>query len=158
MELLVWIEQTAFSIWTRESSWALFAFLIAHTISMGFALGTGVAINLRVLGLASRVPLPQLSRLMPVMYATLVVVLLSGILLLVAYPAKALTNPLFYVKLMVLIAALLLTRQLTIFSEANDVVPNRHKLIAIFNLLLWATGLTAGKYLEYTYKVLMAAS
>lgn len=157
MEQLIWIERSAFSVWTRESSWALFAFLAVHTISMGFALGTGVAINLRVLGVASRVPLSQLPRLMPLMYAALVVVLISGVLLVIAYPAKALTNPLFYVKLIVLIVAVLLTRRLTRFSEGTGAAPNRSKFTAILCLLLWATGLTAGKYLEYTYKVLAAS-
>lgn len=157
MEQLLWIERSAFSIWTRESSWALFAFLAVHTISMGFALGTGVAINLRILGVASGVPLPQLTRLMPVMYAALIFVLISGVLLVIAYPAKALTNPLFYVKLIVLAAALLLTRGLTRYSEGAGAVPTRSRRIAILCLLLWMTGLAAGKYLEYTYRVLAAS-
>lgn len=154
MEQLIWIEHSTFSIWTRESSWALFAFLIVHTISMGLALGTGVAINLRVLGVASRVPLPQLPRLLPAMYAALVAVLVSGVLLVIAYPAKALTNPLFYMKLSVLIAAVLLTQRLTRFSADAAAVPHRSKLTAVLCLLLWVAGLTAGKYLEYTYKIL----
>lgn len=151
MEQLIWIERSAFSIWTKESSWALFAFLAVHTISMGFALGTGMAINLRVLGVASRVPLLQLPKLAPAMNVALVFVLISGVLLVIAYPAKALTNPLFYVKLLVLVAAWLLTRRLTRFSAGAGA-----KLIAILCLLFWAAGLTAGKYLEYTYRVLTA--
>lgn len=156
MELLAWIERSAFSTWLTEAPWPLFTLLIFHTIAMGFLLGTGAAINLRILGVAPRVPLPLLPRLMPVIHLALIVVVLSGVLLVIAYPAKALTNPLFYFKLIVLTAAFLLTRGLARFYAEGGVEKYSAKLIAALCLLLWASGLTAGKLLEYTYKVLTA--
>ena len=59
---------------------------------------------------AGRVPQSLMRHFYPVAWANLVVVSLSGLLLLTAYPAKALTNPVFYVKLTGVLAALLITR------------------------------------------------
>lgn len=118
-------------------------------------MGTSAAANLRILGFASRIPLPLLPRLMPVIYAALAVAVSSGVLLVVAYPAKALTNPLFYVKLTVISATFIFDTKIdiaTVGSSSDD--PSMGQTSAIFALVLWMAGLTAGKSLEYTYRVL----
>ena len=99
MEQIAWVEQSAFATWLRESSWALFALLIVHTLTMGAIVGTALAICARMWGVASAAPLPAVGRLLPVMGWALAAAIASGLLLVTAYPAKALTNPLFYVKL-----------------------------------------------------------
>jgi len=55
---LLWIESTAFSIWMREepSIYAFPAVLAAHTIGLAFVAGLNVALDLRLLGLAPKVP------------------------------------------------------------------------------------------------------
>jgi hypothetical protein len=159
MKFLAWIEATDFSTWTRESDWALFAFLIVHTIGMGSLIGTAVATNLRILGFASRVPLAQFERFVPAMKYGLIAAVASGILLVISYPAKALTNPLFYIKLSIVTTALLVTRRIVKHfvaarPEISD-VPSSAKKLAVFCILLWVSGLTAGKFLAYTYKILL---
>ncbi len=159
MEFLVWIQDSAFSTWIRESDWALFAFLIVHTISMGFLVGAGIAMDLRILGIAPRVPLALFARLVPVVECGLILAICSGVLLVVGYPAKAITNPIFYLKLALVTASLLLMRALVRFfanprSDA-DVAPNRIKALATLGLLLWFSAVTAGKFLPYTHKVLL---
>ncbi len=160
MAFLLWLQDSAFSTWTRESDWALFAFLIVHTIGMGFLVGTGIAVDLRLLGIAPRVPLPALTRFMPIIGYGLIAAIASGILLVISYPAKALTNPLFYIKLAVLTTALLLTRALvrrvSVDACLDSVAPpTRSRVIAIVCLFLWIGGLTAGKFLAYTNKMLL---
>ena len=110
MDLLLWLEETAFSTWMRESGPAFFSTLVLHSVAMGFVVGVHVATNLRILGAAPRIPLSLMSRFFPVLWVNLVVVSLSGALLLVAYPTKALTNPVFYLKLTAVVAALFITR------------------------------------------------
>ena len=95
MDYLLWLEATPFSTWMRESGTAFFSTLVFHSIAMGFVVGVHVATNLRILGVAPGVPLSLMRRFFPVLWVGLVVVSLSGALLLVAYPAKALTNPVF---------------------------------------------------------------
>ena len=85
----------------------------------------------------------------------------SGLLLLIAYPTKALTNPLFYLKLALIafgLAEALMIRNQVIRNPAVDTegVPSRSKTVAATSLVVWAGGVTAGRLLAYTYKFLMA--
>ena len=146
MEQLRLVQDSGFATWMRESSWAIFATLILHTLSMGALVGTGLVVDARVLGLARGVPLEALRRLWPVMGWALALIVFSGVLLVIAYPAKALTNPLFYVKLAVLTAAILVTRRLVRAPAA---------WLAALTVPLWLAGLTLGKFLAYTHKILL---
>src|SRR5687767_11729007 len=92
----------------RESP-SLFAFpmiLAVHTIGLGFIAGINAAIDLRVLGAAPQIPVGEFRRFLPIMWIGLWLNIASGIALLVAYPTKALTNPVFYLKLALIGAAL----------------------------------------------------
>ena len=81
MEYLIWVEGTAFSIWMRESGPAFFGSLILHSVAMGFVAGVHVALDLRILGLAPQIPLSLMTRFFPVLRASLIAVVLSGVLL-----------------------------------------------------------------------------
>jgi hypothetical protein len=160
MALLVWIQDTAFSTWIRESDWAIFALLIVHTIGMGAVTGTGILIALRILGVAPQVPLSLLTRFIPVMVFGLVAAILTGVLLVVSYPAKALTNPLFYLKLAILVTAWLVTRALSkrVMVDVrfdSGPVSSWAKRLAAVSLALWIVGITAGKFLAYTNTMLL---
>jgi len=160
MSFLIWLQDSAFSTWTRESDWALFAFLIVHTIGMGFLVGAGIVMDLRILGCVQRIPLSLFSRLIPVMVFGLGAAIASGVLLVISYPAKALTNPVFYLKLTLVTAALLLTRNVArrLFAVAHfdaGAAPNWARVTAAVCIVLWIAGLTAGKFLAYTNKMLL---
>ena len=162
MDFLVWIEETPFSIWMRESGPAFFSTLVFHSVAMGFVVGVHVALNLRILGVAPRVPLSSMRRFFPVLWIGLVVISVSGLLLLTAYPAKAVTDPVFYLKLASILAALFITRWLAkgvLRDPSYDAgpAPKRARVLAVFSLVLWATAVTSGRLLAYTYNMLMAS-
>ena len=162
MDYLLWLEETPFSTWMRESGPAFFGSLIFHSVAMGFVVGVHVAMNLRILGMAPGIPLSLMRRFFPVLWVGLVVVSISGVLLLIAYPAKALTNPGFYLKLGAIVTALFITRSLAkgVLQEPSyDAVraPKKARVLAALSLLLWAGAVTSGRLLAYTYNILMAA-
>ena len=161
METLLWFEATALSTWLRESGPAFFGSLILHALGMAFVVGAHVATNLRILGVAPGVPLSLMRRFRPVASLGMAVVAASGVSLLLAYPTKALTNPVFYVKLLAVALALVLGHALATSlarSPGSDAQPSpRAKLGAGLALLLWAGAITSGRLLAYTYDVLMAA-
>ena len=72
MEYLVWFEATSFSTWMRESGPAFFSSLILHSVAMGFAVGIHVAADLRILGVAPRVPLSLMKRFSSVLWGMMV--------------------------------------------------------------------------------------
>src|SRR5262249_2921631 len=96
-----WLENTDLSIWLRESP-SLLAFpfvLIVHAWGMGILAGSNAALDLRIIGFAPRVSLSAMEKFYPVLWFGFTINAISGILLLISYPTKALTNPVFYLKI-----------------------------------------------------------
>lgn len=148
------IEQTSLSTWIRESS-SLFAFyfiLLLHTIGLATVVGANAVVDLRLLGVASSVPLKPLKRLFRVMWAGLGINVVTGLLLLCAYPTKALTNPIFYAKmtlitLSVIVMATISARVFQNASLSETDMMAKGKILAIVSLCLWACSITAGRLL-----------
>ena len=132
----------------REDPYAYFIALIFHAFGMAFLVGGGIVICLRVLGIGKGAPLQKFRGFLPVMWMGAVLAIVSGVLLLSAYPAKALTNPIFGIKFACLIAASLLVRRML-----KDQAPPRPATGGIA-LGLWLAGVAAGKLLLHTYTVL----
>ena len=155
---LIWLETSALSIWVRESP-SVFAFptiLSFHTLGMGLVAGLSAAIDLRILGFAPRVPLAQTRRYYPLLWFGFWLNAASGVVLLVGYPTKALTNPVFYGKLLcvalgVVVQTLIRRRVLSDGAGEAGPVPLRSRMLAVASLVLWAAAITSGRFLAYTY-------
>ena len=151
------IEASALSTWIRESD-AMYAFpgiLIVHTLGMALAAGSAAAIGLRLLGVARQIPLASLRELVTVAWIGLLLNIASGILLLIAYPTKALTNPIFYLKLMAIVATVAVVRHLDRrVMGSTEAMPR--KLVPATLLVLTALTIITGRLLPYTYRHLMA--
>lgn len=165
MSFLVWLEQTGVSVWVRESPtvWGFPFILFLHTLGLGIAAGLGVALNLWVIGFAERHPAAPLRRAFPAAWAGFTLALVSGVLLLVAYPTKALTDPVFYVKLALIVAALWqlqwVRRRFFEAPSAERPVrprPSMRRLAGVA-LVLWGGAVLTGRLLAYTYNYLTAA-
>ena len=160
---LIWLESTAFSAWIRESP-SVFSFpaiLSLHTIGMGLVAGINAALDLCLLGCAPRVQVSELRRFLPAVWFGFWLNAASGVVLLIGYPTKAVTNPVFYVKLMCIALAILLLRRVTPRLSDGSVVegeriPGRLRLLAVASLVCWTAAITAGRLLAYTYSRLMA--
>ena len=157
------IEETGLSVWIRESdSWfAFWAILSVHAIGMGILVGACVLIDLRILGLAPDLPLAPFKRFYSFIWVGFWIQVASGILLLVGYPTKSLTNLDFYLKLLFIAVALVVMQKLKnrVFTDATlseAVMMARGKSFAIFSILLWVGAITAGRMLAYTYSTLTA--
>jgi hypothetical protein len=147
-----WIESTAFSDWVRSapSVFVFPMFLSCHTVGMGLSAGINAAIAFRILGAAPRVPIGEMRRFLPIMWFGFWLNFFSGIVLLIAYPTKALTNPVFYLKLTLVAAGVALV---PIIRDRIETFP---KGLAVASLVCWAGAITAGRLLAYTYRHLMA--
>jgi hypothetical protein len=159
----VWLESTPFSSWIRDAPtvWAFPAILTCHTIGMGIVAGVNTAIALRILGVAPAVPVAEMKRFVPAMWFGFWLNAVSGVLLLIAYPTKALTNPLFYFKLTLIALAVwfvqLIGRRVFRFPiPVGAPMPPRAKAFAAGSIMLWAGAITAGRLLAYTYTRLTA--
>jgi hypothetical protein len=157
------IEASGISVWIREAD-SLFAYwfiLSWHCIGMGLALGASVLIDLRILGVAPDMPMAPLKKLYKYIWIGFWIQVVSGLLLLVAYPTKAFTNPDFYLKLTLIAIALVLMQKLKkrVFDDpglSEAMMMAKGRVFAIWTLVLWTGVVTAGRLLAYTYRNLTA--
>jgi hypothetical protein len=158
LPFFIWIEESALSIWVSESFIGFPLSLSLHALGMAFLVGVQFLVALRILGVADKVSPVLLHRFYPLMWGSFFVVLISGLLLLAAYPAKGLTNPVFYLKMLIVACGLVLASVIAKQALATDVVVfnRKHKLLAILIMLLWVLVITLGRLLAYTYKVLLS--
>ena len=151
----VWLEATPLSTWLRESPslWAFPFVLILHTVGLAFFVGANVAWDVRVLGFSMGIPLDALRRYFLVMWTGFWINAVSGVLLLIAYPTKALTNPLFYAKLALIglgIALALRIRRGVQDVRADSDAPEPARTLAAVSLGCWLAVIFAGRLLAYT--------
>ena len=159
----IWLERSALSLWVRgevDGSTMVFPAVISlHAIGMGFMAGTACMINLRILGVAPAVPMQRLAAFLPVAWLALFVNAVSGVLLLIGYPTKALTNPVFHIKLACIgggLWCLLWIRRHLLLVEGATITPRARQLAAL-GTFLWVAAIVAGRLLAYTYTRLMSS-
>jgi hypothetical protein len=157
------LEQSGFSRWFREtqSFFGYYFVLTFHTIGLSLIVGPNTAIDLRLLGIAREIPIPPLKRLFGLMWFGLLLNVLSGVFLVIAYPVKSLTNPVFYLKLVLVGLAVWVLQKIkrAVFEDpaaTDEILMANGRTLAIVSLALWVGVLTTGRLLAYTCNYLLS--
>lgn len=153
-ELLASLENSGFSSWLRESGsiWAYPTVLTLHTVGLALLVGGNIALDLRVLGVASEVELSALDRLFPVMWWGFWVNTVSGVLLFAADATTKGTMGLFLVKLACVAAGVVVMaamRGSIVGCGTGPSVSGRTRALAVLSLVLWTAAITAGRFMAY---------
>ena len=153
-EIIGKIEGSGLSTWVRDNPfWAI---LSVHAVGMALLVGASIVIALRILGAVSDLPLAPLRRLYAVIWLGFWVQLVSGVLLLIGYPTKSLTNLDFYLKLVLIAVGMVVMHLIRkrVFSDpamSEADMRIRGRTLAICSLLLWLSVVTSARLLAYTY-------
>lgn len=159
MTYLLWLSQTAPAVWARESEsiWAYPTILFLHTLGLGVLVGFTTAIDFRILGFSSTLPLAPMARFFRLVWVGFWINALSGTALLVMAPAK-LSNPTFIVKMACIflgVVTMVWIRR-EAFPAAPAAADSRRsgvstlaKVLAVSSLVLWAGAITAGRLMVY---------
>jgi len=153
----IWLENSAVGVWTRESPsiWAYPTVLTLHTVGLGVLVGANTIVDLRLLGFAPRLPLPALAPLYRFMWAGFVINAVTGVLLFIANATTKSTQPVFYIKLALIAAALAVTAAIRKavardrLRSDDDTVAAPTLGLAIASLLLWTGAIVAGRLMAY---------
>lgn len=160
MEMLARLENTTLSIWFRESGVAFFTSLTLHSIAMAFVIGVNFAIAFRLVRIVPEFELKPFLKFYNLYWLSVVVIFLSGCALLLAYPAKALTNPIFYIKFSLLTIGLIISwwlqNQMQIIKN-NEFSRDKYFWVAMISVFIWIGTITTGRFLAYTNSVLLAS-
>ncbi len=147
---LAFVEGSDLSAWIRGESMLAFPTIITlHTICMGFLAGASSAIDLRILGAAPGIPLASLRPFYPLMWLAFAMV--------IGYPTKQLTNPVFYIKLSLVALGVWLVYRvgqevLRPAESGHKAITARAKWLAAASLAGWVSLIIAGRLLEYTHR------
>lgn len=147
-----WLESTHLSQLIQNTSGAIAGIQVVHIICLATLFGLALNLALRIAGRGlSAEPLASLaSRFMPAIWICLVLLLLSGALLIIAEPGRAITNPVFYVKMTLLVVAIAITLWLAAVARRQPERPTRlHVAAAALSMLIWAGIIVAGRYIAY---------
>ena len=112
-------------------------------------------INLRVLNIASKSDSISvvISRYNRIVWFALPVLLISGSILIVGEPARSLANPAYQLKMVMLLAAIVITFSIQKMGSTNPSLMQAQggiKVLALFSLLLWFGIVACGRWIAYT--------
>ena len=163
MNVFANIEHTWLSVWVRESP-SLLAFpfiLYLHTLGLAMLAGVNVGLDIWLLSARNHVPAVR-QGVYQVMWLGFGINALSGLALLAAYPAKALTNWVFFTKLGLIAVAMWVLevqkRELVAADRGGATVVNdRLRRLATASIALWGATVFAGRFLAYTHSILLAS-
>lgn len=163
LDMLAWLERTALGVWVRESP-SLLAFpfiLFLHTLGLAMLAGLSVGIDAWLITTRRAVPRRILAGVHQVMWLGFGINAVSGVVLLLAYPAKALTNWVFFTKLIFVGLAVwtveLINRDIGALTAPEDNASDRVLRLAWTSLALWAGAILTGRLLAYTHSILLVS-
>jgi hypothetical protein len=150
--IIDWLSSTALSQLFQRTSWAIPGIQVVHIVCLAtlFALALNLSLRIAGRGLATE-PLASLAgRFVPAIWICLVVLFLSGALLIIAEPFRTITNPVFYLKMSLLVVAIALTLWLaSVARRARERPATLHVAAATLSMLVWAGIIVAGRYIAY---------
>jgi hypothetical protein len=151
-----WLEQTSWSQTIQSTAWIVPTVQTVHILAVATVLGSALMLNLRLAGLVGLdQPLERHSaRFLPVIWWTLPVLLLTGVIMIIGEPARSLKNPIFQLKMGLLVAVLGVTAFHALrLKRGGDRLAAGGRgaalLIAIPALALWSGIVFAGRWIAY---------
>ena|SRR5271155_4395821 len=153
-----WLASTAISQELQTVEWIIPATQCVHIVAVAAVVTSALMLDLRLLGVRwQSQPLAAVSqRFVPVIWYSLPVLLASGAVLIIAEPARALQNPVFLLKMGLLLAAIFTTLacQLPLRKDVRfwELSPGRRRcaqVIAAISLPFWVGIVFAGRWIAY---------
>ncbi len=158
LDFCSWLEETPLSQTIQSTGWIVPTVQTVHILSVAAVLSSVLMIDLRLMGVLGRdQPLARVSeRFGPVIWWTLPVLLATGAVMIIGEPARSLANPVFQLKMALLVAAIIVTlgHQVSLgvnpaFWEGSSGRRGAAQFIAVISLALWAGIVFAGRWIAY---------
>jgi hypothetical protein len=146
------LESSSWSIWLKESPsiWGYPTLLFFHTLGLAFSAGPSVAVDLRILGFARRLPLAPLDAFFKVIWIAVAVNAASGAVLFASDATAKLANPAFIVKMTCVLIAIVITAMIRrrVFSDSLS-IDGTSRFLAAASIICWFGAITAGRFMAY---------
>jgi hypothetical protein len=148
-----WLESTSLSHLIQTTHGAIADIQVVHILALATLFALALNLSLRIAGRGlTRESTPSLARrFIPAIWICLAFLLLSGALLIVAEPGRAIFNRVFYTKMCLVLVAVAFTFWLSYLAQPREGRPTRlHAAAAAGYMLLWIGVIVAGRFIAYT--------
>lgn len=157
MNFLEAVGRSPLSQLMQNASWTISVIQSVHIMALALVFTSAALVDLRLLGVADRdQPLQRMTaRFLPMVGWGVLALLLTGLLLMIAEPKRAILNPYFQIKMAAVLVVCCLTWALAAAVGKHPdrwADPERRagpRVIAIVSLALWALIITAGRWIAY---------
>ena len=153
--MLGWLESSQFSASIRDELWGWPLVLTLHEFGTAVVVGFILIIALRLLGLFETISYGSLDRLFPVIWAALLLQLLTGFVLWMTKPTQYVVDVAFVLKLAFIVVGVILTiafrgaiRRGVAAGEAKALASPSALFIAV-TVLVWCSVLVTGRLTAY---------
>lgn len=153
-----WLAATGPSLLVQDTAWVVPAVQTVHILAISVVLASMAMLDLRMMGLAGRRHSvdAMARRFIPALWLALAVLLASGVVLIVGEPERELMNPAFRWKMLLLVAAVIVTaivqkmlNRAPGFWETSSQRRRLARIVAVLSLSLWLTIAVLGRWIAY---------
>ena len=157
-ELSLWIQKQPLSMAIDQNFWVIPIIQTIHILALAVTFGAVLMINLRILELAgrSRTMTQITKRFLPWVWWGLLVLLVTGFGMIIGEPVRELTNPVFWIKMILIIVAALLSlwfqgsvRRNVAWWELTHERRVAVRVGAAAVTVLWCVIMLAGRWIAY---------
>jgi hypothetical protein len=153
-----WIDHTVLSQSIQAAGWVVPTVQTIHILAIAVVASSALMLDLRLIGVfwVGRPMKEVTARFLPLVWWPLLVLLATGMIMIIAEPARSLKNPAFQLKMGLLISALVVTflfqllhRRNAAFGDSAARPRGAAITIAIVSMLLWSSIIFAGRWIAY---------
>jgi len=153
VELALWISETPLNLWIVTHFWAIPIFQVVHILSIAMAFGSILMVNLRIYSAAGTnlTMLETSKRFIPWIWGSLVMLIISGIFMIIGEPIRELINPIFWIKMVLVVVAILFSLWFhnSVVKKADQGIGASARVGAIFVTILWCVIMLCGRWIAY---------
>lgn len=148
------MSETPLTMWITTNFWAIPILQIIHILAIAGSFAAVLMINLRIFGLAGHATMAETAhRYSRVLWVSLVVVLLSGVLMLFGDTVRNLLNSVFWIKMVLVVVGVLVAiwfvKRMERKLATDATVGGSLKATALFLVILWCVIMLAGRWIAY---------
>jgi hypothetical protein len=148
-----WLESTSLSHLIQTTHGAIADIQVVHIICLATLVALALIFSLRIAGrgLAVESLASLAGRFLPAMWTCIGLLLLTGSLLIIAEPGRAIANKVFYIKMALVMVAVVITFWLAAVARREPEKPKTiHVVAAGLYMLIWAGIIVAGRLIAYS--------
>src|SRR5262245_44067719 len=137
MNLLESLQNSSLSMWLLGSNsiWAYPTVLTLHTVGLAILVGASVLLDLRLLGFGKQIPITRMRKLFFFVWVGFIINLASGLVLFAAEAVDRSRQPVFFLKLGLIICALVVGGMRTgPFKNASATIKSQTRMFAASSL------------------------